>query len=178
MAELKGSKTEKNLWDAFAGESMARNKYAFFASVAKKEGFEQIAAIFSETAEQEKEHAKLHFKALSGIGDTLANLKAAAEGEGHEWSAMYPTMAKEAREEGFPEIARHFENVAKVEKEHQARYETLIKNVETDKVFQKDQKVRWYCRNCGFIYEGAKALDQCPVCKHPKAYFEVAKSNY
>jgi rubrerythrin len=178
MAEIKGTKTEKNLMEAFAGESQARNKYTYFASVARKEGFEQIAAIFLETAEQEREHAKLHLKALGGIGDTTANLKAAASGEGHEWTAMYPTMAKEARAEGFEEIARVFEGIAKIEKEHQARYQALLKNVEQGSAFRKETKVRWRCRNCGFIYEGAKALEKCPVCQHPQAYFEVAAENY
>lgn len=178
MTELSGSKTEKNLMEAFAGESQARNKYTYFASVAKKEGYEQIAAIFMETAEQEKEHAKLHFKALSGIGDTIANLKEAAGGENYEWSNMYPTMAKDAREEGFEDIARMFENIAKVEKEHEARYKKLLASVENGSVFVKDTPTRWRCRNCGFVYEGAKALETCPCCKHPKSFFEVAAENY
>ncbi|MCX7012718.1 MAG: rubrerythrin family protein [Candidatus Sumerlaeota bacterium] len=178
MAELKGTKTEKNLWAAFAGESQARNKYTYFASVAKKEGYEQISAIFLETAEQEKEHAKLHLKALSGIGDTIANLKAAAAGEGEEWTDMYPRMAKEAREEGFAEIARIFEGIGKIERDHQERYAALLKNVENDTVFQKDQKVRWRCRNCGFVYEGAKAPQKCPICQHPQAYFDIVPENY
>lgn len=178
MGTVKGTKTEKNLQDAFAGESQARNKYTFFASVAKKEGYEQIAGIFLETADQEKEHAKLHFKALEGIGDTVANLKAAAGGEGHEWTSMYPQMAKEAREEGFEDIARMFEGIAKVEKEHQARYLALLKNVEDGQVFARKDKVRWRCRNCGYVYEGAKAAEKCPVCQHPKAYFEIAPANY
>jgi rubrerythrin len=178
MAELKGSKTEQNLMEAFAGESQARNKYTYFASVAKKEGYEQIAAIFLETAEQEKQHAKLHFKALSGLGDTIANLKAAAGGEGHEWTDMYPRMAREAREEGFEEIARVFENIGKIEKEHQARYLALLKNVESGAVFQRAEKVRWRCRECGFVYEGQKALEKCPVCQHPKAFFELIPTNY
>jgi rubrerythrin len=178
MKELKGTKTEKNLLAAFAGESQARNKYTFFASVAKKEGYEQIAAIFLETAEQEKEHAKLHFKALCGIGDTAANLKAAADGEGHEWTSMYPDMAKEARDEGFDDVARLFEGIAKVEKEHQARYLALLKNLEGGAVFEKGQNVRWRCRNCGFVYEGTKAPEKCPICQHPKAYFEIVPQNY
>jgi rubrerythrin len=178
MAELKGSKTEKNLMAAFAGESQARNKYTYFAKVAKKEGYEQISAIFLETAEQEKEHAKLHLKALGGIGDTVANLKAAAEGEGDEWTDMYPQMAKEAREEGFDEIARVLEGIGKIEKEHQKRYEMLLKNIESGHVFQKEQKVRWRCRKCGFVYEGLKAIEKCPVCQHPKAYFEIVPENY
>jgi rubrerythrin len=178
MATLAGTKTEKNLQDAFAGESQARNKYTFFASVAKKEGYEQIAALFLETADQEKEHAKLHFKALSGIGDTIANLKAAASGEGHEWTSMYPQMAKDAREEGFEDIARIFEAVGKVEKEHQARYLALLKNVEQGTVFQKAEKVKWRCRNCGHVHEGLKAHEKCPVCQHPKAYYEIVPVNY
>jgi rubrerythrin len=178
MPELKGSKTEKNLQAAFAGESQARNKYTYFASVAKKEGYEQIAAIFQETADQEKEHAKLHLKALDGIGDTVANLKAAAAGEGEEWTDMYPRMAREARAEGFDEIARILEGIGKIEKEHQARYLALLKNVESGLVFQKAEKVKWRCRNCGFVYEGTKALEKCPICQHPKAYFEIVPANY
>lgn len=178
MAELSGSKTEKNLWAAFAGESQARNKYTYFASVAKKEGYEQIAAIFLETAEQEKEHAKLHLKALSGIGDTIANLKAAAEGEGEEWTSMYPDMAKDARDEGFDELARLFDGIGKIEKEHQERYKALLKNLESGQVFQKTQKVKWRCRNCGFVHEGTVAAKKCPICQHPQAYFEVVPENY
>ena len=176
--ELKGSKTEKNLKDAFAGESQARNKYSYFASTAKKEGFEQIAALFLETADQEKTHAKLHFKALGGLGDTLANLKAAAQGENEEWTEMYPRMAKEARAEGFEDIARMFEGIAKIEKEHQERYQALLKNLEEGKVFKKDVKVKWRCRECGFVYEGTAALAKCPVCQHPQAFFEIAAANY
>ena len=178
MAELKGSKTEKNLMAAFAGESQARNKYTYFASVAKKEGYEQIAAFFLETAEQEKEHAKLHLKNLGGIGDTIANLKAAAAGEGEEWTDMYPSMAKDARAEGFEEIARILEGIGKVEKEHQERYKALLKNIESGEVFQKSQKVKWRCRNCGFMHEGTKSVEKCPICQHPKAYFEIVPSNY
>lgn len=178
MPELKGSKTEKCLWEAFAGESQARNKYTYFASVAKKEGYEQMAAIFMETAENEKEHAKLHFKLLSGIGDTAANLKSAAEGENEEWTCMYPRMAKVAREEGFDDIARLFDGLAKIEKEHEERYKRLLENLKSGKVFAKGAKVKWRCRNCGFIYEGDKALDTCPVCKHPQAHFEVAAENF
>ena len=178
MAELKGSKTEQNLLAAFAGESQARNKYTYFASVAKKEGYEQIAAIFQETADNEKEHAKLHFKALSGLGDTRANLKAAAAGEGYEWTEMYPTMAKEARAEGFDELARMFEQLVKVEKTHQERYLKLLQNAETGKVFSKDQKVKWVCRECGFTHEGPKAVEKCPLCQHPQAYFEMVAANY
>ncbi|MFP4353621.1 MAG: rubrerythrin [Phycisphaerae bacterium] len=174
MAELKGTKTEKNLADAFAGESQARNKYTFFASTAKKEGFERIAAIFLETAEQEKEHAKLHLKMLEGMGDTAANLSAAAGGENDEWTDMYPRMAAEAREEGFDKIAAHFEAVAKIEKQHEARYKKLLDDLQAGKVFQKDQTVRWRCRNCGHIHEGNKAPKVCPVCKHPQGFFEDA----
>lgn len=178
MAELKGSKTEKNLQEAFAGESQARNKYTYFASTAKKEGYEQIAAIFLETAEQEKTHAKLHLKELNGIGDTLANLKAAAGGEHEEWTSMYPRMAKEAREEGFEEIARRFEAIGKIEKEHQERYLALLKNLEEGKVFKKEGKVKWRCRECGFVHEGAAAPAKCPVCQHPQAFFDVFPANY
>ncbi len=178
MPELKGSQTEKNLQAAFAGESQARNKYTFFASVARKEGYEQIAAIFEETAGNEKEHAKLHLAALSGIGDTVANLKAAAGGENYEWTDMYPEFAKAARAEGFEEIARLFEGIAKIEKEHEARYKALLKNVQDGKVFAKDVKVKWRCRNCGFTYEGPKAVTTCPVCKHPQAFMEVAGENF
>ncbi|MDO4561582.1 MAG: rubrerythrin family protein [bacterium] len=176
--ELKGSKTEKNLWEAFAGESMARNKYTYFASAAKKAGYEQIAAIFLETAENEKEHAKLHFKALSGIGDTLANLLAAAAGENDEWTEMYPRMAKEAREEGFDELAVMFENIGKVEAEHEQRYRELAKNVEDGTVFAKGGKLFWKCRNCGAVFELDKAPEKCPVCQHPQAYFEVQAKNW
>ncbi len=178
MAELKGSKTEKNLQEAFAGESQARNKYTYFASVAKKEGYEQIAAFFLETADQEKTHAKLHFKALNGIGDTVSNLKAAAGGEHEEWTNMYPRMAKEAREEGFDDIARLFEGIAKIEKEHQERYQALLKNLEEGKAFKKDAKVKWRCRECGFVHEGVGAPPKCPVCQHPQAFFEISPANY
>ena len=176
--ELKGSRTEKNLWEAFAGESMARNKYTYFASVAKKEGYEQIAAIFLETAENEKEHAKLHFKALSGIGTTAENLKAAAEGESYEWNHMYPRMAKEAAEEGFKELAEMFSNIAKVEAVHEKRYRDFAKNLEEGHVFLKDGKVFWKCRNCGAIYEFAEAPKICPVCKHTQAHFEIQAKNW
>lgn len=178
MTELKGSKTEKNLQEAFAGESQARNKYTYFASVAKKEGYEQIAAFFLETADQEKTHAKLHFKALNGIGDTVSNLKAAAGGEHEEWTNMYPRMAKEAREEGFDDIARLFEGIAKIEKEHQERYQALLKNLEEGKAFKKDAKVKWRCRECGFVHEGVGAPQKCPVCQHPQAFFEISPTNY
>ena len=178
MKDLKGTKTEKNLLEAFAGESMARNKYTYFASAAKKEGYEQIAAIFLETAENEREHAKLHFQALNGIGNTIENLKAAADGENHETTKMYPTMAKDARAEGFDDIARTFELVGSVEATHRDRYLTLLKNVETQAVFKKSHKVLWHCRNCGHVIENDKAPEMCPTCKHPKAYFEVMPSNY
>ena len=178
MANLKGTKTEKNLWEAFAGESMARNKYTYFASVAKKEGYEQIAAIFLETAENEKEHAKLHFKALCGIGNTAENLAAAAQGENEEWSSMYPRMAKEAKEEGFNELAEVFSGIAKVEAEHEARYNALAKNLKEGHVFMKDGKVFWKCRNCGAVFEFDKAPEKCPVCNHPQAYFEIQAKNW
>lgn len=164
--------------EAFAGESMARNKYTYFASAAKKEGYEQISAIFLETADNEKEHAKLWFKALNGIGNSIENLAAAAAGENEEWTEMYARMAKEAREEGFTELAVQFEGVAKVEKEHEERYKKLMENLKQDAAFQKEEKVVWKCRNCGHIYESEKALDMCPVCAHPKAYFELAAFNY
>lgn len=179
MADLKGTKTEKNLQDAFAGESMARNKYTFFAAVAKKEGFEQIAAIFQETADQEKTHAKLHFKLLQGIGDTQANLTAAAAGETHEWTSMYPTMAKEAREEGFDDVARHFENVGKIELTHKQRYEKLLANLGKKEVFARPgQKVVWVCRECGFSVTAEQAPGKCPVCSHPQAFFQLKQENY
>ncbi len=176
--DLKGSKTEKNLWEAFAGESQARNKYTYYAKVAKKEGYEQIAALFLETAENEKEHAKLHFKKLNGIGNTIQNLKNAAEGENSEWTEMYPRMAKEAHEEGFEEIALMFEGIAKVEKTHEERYKRLLLNIEKGTAFVKGGSVFWKCRNCGFIYEGAEAPKVCPVCKHPQSYFEIKSENY
>lgn len=178
MKDLKGTKTEKNLKEAFAGESQARNKYTYFASVAKKEGYEQIAALFLETADNEKEHAKIWLKKLMGIGNTLENLKAAASGENDEWTGMYPRMAAEAREEGFEGIARLFEGVAAIEKEHEERYKQLLMNLEEGKVFKKDGKVYWKCRNCGYIHEGLEAPEGCPVCAHPKAYFEVQSDNY
>ncbi len=176
--ELKGSKTEKNLLAAFAGESQARNKYDYFASKAKKEGYEQIAAIFQETALNEKEHAKMWFKALSGIGSTPENLLAAAAGENYEWTQMYKQMAEEAREEGFTEIARLFEKVAEVEAHHEERYRKLAKNIETGEVWVRIGKKRWQCRNCGAIVESEKAPERCPVCDHPKAYFQLEGDNY
>ena len=176
--ELKGSKTEQNLWTAFAGESQARNKYTYFASKAKKEGYEQIAAIFEETAGNEKEHAKLWFKELGGIGTTAENLKAAAEGENYEWTDMYATMAKEAKEEGFDRLAFLFEGVAKIEKEHEERYLTLLKNLDEGMVFKRGDEYMWKCRNCGHIHVGKEALGVCPVCAHPQAYFELRGKNY
>ena len=178
--ELKGSKTEKNLMDAFAGESQARNKYTYFASKAKKEGYEQIAAIFQETADNEKEHAKLWFKLLNGgeVPSTEENLKAAAAGENYEYTDMYKRMAEEAREEGFDHIADLFEGVAKIEKEHEERYKKLLENLENGLVFSKDGDKIWKCRNCGHICVGKEAPEVCPVCAHPKAYFEIKAENY
>lgn len=176
--ELKGTKTEKNLMAAFAGESQARNKYTYFASVAKKEGYEQIAAIFLKTAENEKEHAKLWFKYLDGIGNTAQNLKAAAEGENYEWTDMYDTFAKEAEEEGFKELAEKFRAVGRIEKTHEERYRTLLNNVETNAVFEKAGERMWECRNCGHIVVGKAAPEICPVCNHPRSYFEVREENY
>lgn len=173
-----GTKTEKNLWEAFAGESQARNKYTYFASVAKKAGFEQIAAFFLQTADNEKEHAKLWFKALGGLGDTAENLLKAAEGENSEWTDMYARMAREAEEEGFTELAEQFRGVAAIEKTHEERYRALLKNVETAQVFKKSGVTVWECRNCGHIVTDASAPDVCPVCKHPQAFFEVHKENY
>ena len=176
--ELKGSKTERNLAEAFAGESQARNKYTYFASVAKKEGYQQIAAIFEETANNEKEHAKLWFKALEGIGDTAANLKAAAEGENYEWTDMYSRFADEAEEEGFKALAAQFRMVAAIEKTHEERYRKLLNNVEMQQVFEKAGETMWECRNCGHLVMGKKAPVVCPVCAHPQAFFEVRKENY
>ena len=173
-----GTKTEKNLWEAFAGESQARNKYTYFASVAKKQGFEQIAALFLKTADNEKEHAKLWLKALEGIGDTKANLAAAAEGENYEWTDMYEGFAKDAEEEGFPELAAQFRAVGQVEKAHEARYRALLNNVEMQTVFEKGEEAMWECRNCGHLVMGKKAPELCPVCAHPQAYFELHATNY
>ena len=178
MMELKGSKTEQNLRAAFAGESQARNKYTYFASVAKKEGYEQIAAIFLQTAENEKEHAKMWFKELGELGTTAENLKAAAEGENYEWTDMYDRMAKEADEEGFKEIAAKFRMVGAIEKAHEERYLALLNNVEMQKVFEKSEETMWECRNCGHLVIGKKAPQVCPVCAHPQSYFEVRKENY
>ncbi len=176
--ELKGSKTEQNLRDAFSGESEARNKYTYFASVARKEGYQQIAAIFEETANNEKEHAKMWFKELQGIGTTADNLLAAANGENYEWTDMYATFAEEAEEEGFTEIAKRFRMVAEIEKSHEERYRALLNNVEMQAVFEKSEDTMWECRNCGHLVMGKKAPEVCPVCKHPQAYFEVRKENY
>ncbi len=178
MADLKGTKTEGNLRAAFAGESQARNKYTYFASVAKKEGYEKIAAIFLETADNEREHAKLHLKKLGGIGSTIDNLRAAAAGEMDEFMDMYPRMAREARAEGFPEIAVLFESIAEIEKAHQERYRILLEELETGSFFKKGEPVRWRCRNCGHIHEGPEAPDACPVCNHPQAYFELVEGRY
>ena len=176
--ELKGSKTEANLMAAFAGESQARNKYTYFASVAKKEGYEQIAAIFLQTAENEKEHAKMWFKALGELGDTAANLKAAADGENYEWTDMYETFAKEAEEEGFTALATKFRMVAAIEKAHEERYHALLSNVEMQQVFEKGEMTMWECRNCGHLVMGNKAPAACPVSAHPQSFFEVRKENY
>lgn len=176
--ELKGTKTERNLKAALAGESEARSKYTFFASVAKKEGFEQIAAVFLETAENEKEHAKLWARALGLIGDTAANLEAAARGENYEWTTMYRDFAREAREEGFAELARLFEEVARVEEEHEKRYRQLLARVKEGTVFRRNQPIRWRCRNCGYVYEGTEVPEVCPACAHPRAFYEPAAENY
>lgn len=178
MKDLKGTKTLENLLTAFAGESMARNKYTYYASKAKKEGYEQISALFTETADNEKEHAKLWFKLAHGVGTTSENLEDAASGENYEWTDMYVNMAKVAREEGFPEVAAMMEGVAGIEKEHEARYRKLIKNIEEGKVFEKDEVVEWKCANCGYVHYGQKAYEKCPVCDHPKAYFELKTRNY
>jgi rubrerythrin len=191
IMEFKGSKTEKNLLAAFAGESQARNRYTYFASAAKKEGYEQISALFLETAENEKEHAKLFFNLLKGgdteilaaypagvVGKTADNLKAAAAGENLEWTKLYQDFADVAKKEGFDVVYQTFTNVAKVEKFHEARYLDLIENVKEGKVFKKNASVKWHCRNCGYVFEGTEVPDQCPVCKHPRAYFEVLAENY
>jgi len=191
MANLKGTKTEKNLLTAFAGESQARNRYTYFASVAKKEGYVQISDIFTETADQEKEHAKRFFKFLEGgeleitasfpagvIGSTLENLKASAAGEAFEWSKMYPDFAITARKEGFDEIAKVFEMISVAEKQHEKRYRDLAANVESGRVFKKDKKIKWRCRNCGYVHEGDTAVDLCPACEHPQAHFEVLAENW
>ena len=178
MENLKGTKTEANLAAAFAGESQARNKYTYYASKAKKDGYEQIAALFLETANNEKEHAEIWFKLLEGIGTTAENLKAAAEGENYEWTDMYATMAKEAKEEGFDHIAFLFEEVAKIEKEHEERYLKLLANVEGGIVFSRDGDMIWQCSNCGHIHVGKQAPEVCPVCAHPRDYFQLKAENY
>ena len=178
--EFKGSKTEKNLMDAFAGESQARNKYTYYASKAKKEGYEQIAAYFEETAGNEKEHAKMWFKYLNNgeVPSTVENLKAAAEGENFEWTDMYARMAKEAKEEGFNEIAAKFTLVGNIEKHHEERYKALLANLESGKVFKKDEEKVWVCRNCGHLHKGSSAPAVCPTCNHPQSYFELLSENY
>ena len=176
--ELKGSKTERNLLAAFAGESQARNKYDYFASQAKKDGYEQIAAIFQETALNEKEHAKLWFKALSGIGDTMSNLLAAAAGEHEEWTEMYRRFAEEAEAEGFADLARLFAGVAEIERHHEERYRKLAKNIESGEVWVRIGPNKWQCRNCGAIVEAPEAPEKCPVCAHPKAYFQLEQDNF
>ena len=178
--ELKGSKTEQNLMTAFAGESQARNKYTYYASKAKKDGYEQIAAIFEETANNEKEHAKMWFKELHGgeVPSTEENLLDAANGENYEWTDMYAGFAKEAHEEGFDKIARLFESVAKIEKEHEERYKTLLENIKNERVFNKEESVVWVCRNCGYVHVGKTAPKVCPVCNHPQSYFEMKSINY
>jgi rubrerythrin len=178
MVEIKGSKTEKNLEAAFAGESQARNKYTYFAVVAKAEGLEQIAAIFLETAENEQEHARREFEFLKGIEDTQANLKAAAAGEHYEWTEMYPEFERVAREEGFTEIADVFKEIAEVEQQHEKRYLALLKNVQEGKVFKKDTVVKWKCRNCGYVHEGMEAPKQCPACGFTQSYYELLAENY
>ena len=179
MSNLKGTKTEANLMAAFAGESQARNKYTFYASRAKKDGYEQISRFFTETADNEKEHAEIWFKLLhDGVPSTTENLKDAAAGENFEWTDMYAKMAKEAKEEGFDKIAFLFEQVGKIEKEHEERYLALLQNIEENKVFARDEKVVWKCMNCGHIHEGTTALEVCPVCTHPKAYFSLVAKNY
>ena len=175
---LKGTKTEQNLMTAFAGESQARNKYTYFASVAKKEGYEQISAIFARTADNEKEHAKMWFKLLGELGNTAQNLAAAAAGENYEWTDMYATFAKEADEEGFTFIAEKFRQVAEIERSHEERYRALLKNVEMQKVFEKSEETMWECRNCGHLVMGKKSPDVCPVCAHPQSFFEVRAENY
>jgi len=191
MKSMKGTKTEKNLLAAFAGESQARNRYTYFASAAKKEGFEQISCIFLETAENEKEHAKIFFKHLQGgeveivaaypagvIGDTKKNLEAAAAGEKTEWTTLYADFAKDARNEGFPEVARSFEEIAKVERFHEGRYRRLIENIAGGKVFKKGAPVKWHCLNCGYVHEGTEAPETCPACNHPRSYYEVLAENF
>ena len=178
--ELRGSKTEKNLMEAFSGESQARNKYTYYASQAKKDGYVQISKLFEETANNEKEHAKIWFKLLHGssVGSTIENLEDAAAGENYEWTDMYAKFAREAKEEGFDDIALLFENVAKIEKDHEERYRKLLENIKKEEVFKKSEPVVWECANCGFSYTGDTAIDVCPVCKHPQSYFMVKAKNY
>ncbi|MDR1801203.1 MAG: rubrerythrin family protein [Lachnospiraceae bacterium] len=178
MSKYDGTKTEKNLWEAFAGESQARNKYTYYASAAKKAGFEQIAAIFTETADQEKEHAKLWFKEIHGIGETDANLEDAASGENYEWSDMYKRMAAEAKEEGFEQLAKKFEHVAEVEAQHEKRYLKVLDHYKNGETFKGEAPLGWKCRNCGYIHYGDEAPEVCPTCAHPKAYFERKAENY
>lgn len=191
MKSLKGSQTEKNLLKAFAGESQARNRYTYFASAAKKEGFEQISALFLETADNEKEHAKIFFKFLEGgpveitavypagkIGATAENLLASANGEKEEWGKIYPEFGNVARKEGFPEVAEAFKQIGEVEEQHEKRYRKLLENVKAGKVFRRDKAVKWHCRNCGYVHEGKEAPDKCPACQHPQAYYEVLGENY
>ena len=178
MPELKGSKTEQNLRDAFSGESQARNKYTYYSSAAKKEGYEQIAAIFQETADNEKEHAKIWFKLLGGVSNTASNLKDAAAGEHYEWTTMYKNFAEIAREEGFKEIALLFDKVGDIENTHEERYLKLLSNLENAIVFKRNEKVYWICRNCGHVYEGTDAPAICPVCSHPQSYFQLLEKNY
>ncbi|MDD4570167.1 MAG: rubrerythrin family protein [Tepidanaerobacteraceae bacterium] len=176
--ELKGSKTEKNLLEAFAGESMARNKYTFFASIAKKEGYEQIMGVFLETADNEKEHAKMWAKLLGIIGDTKFNLEEAANGENFEWTSMYKEFAETAREEGFDKIAEYFERVAEVEAEHEERYRKLLSRLNDGSTFKRPEPIKWRCRNCGYIHEGSEPPEVCPACDHPRAFYEPAANNY
>lgn len=178
MKDLKGTKTYDNLQTAFAGESKARNKYTYYASQARKDGYVQVARFFEETARNEMEHAKVWFKYIQGIGTTTDNLEEAADGENYEWTDMYYTFASTAREEGFDEIAMQMDNIAKVEKQHEERYRKLKANIETGKVFERDEEVLWQCDNCGFVYKSKKAIDTCPACKHPKAYMQIKEENY
>jgi rubrerythrin len=178
MKDLKGTKTYQNLMEAFAGESQARNKYTYYASKAKKEGYEQIARIFEETAANEKEHAELWFKLFHGIGATTENLEDAASGENFEWTDMYARMAREAREEGFPEIAAQMEGVGSIEKLHEERYRALKQNIESGRIFERGDEVEWKCANCGYVYKSRKAYEKCPVCNHPRAYFQLRDVNY
>lgn len=178
MKDLKGTQTYKNLEDAFGGESMAKNKYTFYAKKARQEGYVQVARFFEETARNEEEHAKIWFKYFHGIGTTTENLLDAAEGEKFEWTEMYYDYARVAREEGFEEIAMQMDNIGKVEKEHEERYRKLKDNIETGKVFERDEDVLWQCDNCGFVYKGKKAIEECPACKHPKGYFQIKAQNY